>query len=122
LNAFRILLAVAAWPFEEKEHVNPVERKYFSPRYRKWLTVERKFKCDAATWAPNIGISWLFHDKMFATGKWDDGTPIKWREANRVMQDIQELEGLPKWVRKLYRKGIKSKWSYKAWCEKRKVA
>jgi len=121
MSAFRIFFAVAAWPFEEKPFIVKDDRRYYSPRYKKWLTVLKGFRCDGSTWSPNIGWAWLFHDWIFARGVWDDGTPILWRQANRVMVDIMKEEGLPPWVRKIYRCGIRSKYSFKAWQKHRQT-
>ena len=112
---FRILLAVASWPFEPARHYNESPKTYYSKRYKKWVTVPIGFECDGSTWSPNIGWAWLFHDWLFYSGKWDDGTPILWREANMVMWDIMQEEGWPEWVYKIYQRGIMSKWSYRAW-------
>ena len=112
-------LHVLAWPFEPDEVETTIVNHYYSKRYDKHLTIPMWFKCDGATWAPNIGRSWLFHDWMFHCGRWDDGTPILWRQANRVMQDIMQEEDQPRLVRYVYRRGITSHWSLDAWKEAR---
>lgn len=112
---FQAICALLYWPFEKRNFIAKRDYQYFSERFKKWVTVIKGFICDAATWAPNIGIAWLFHDWLFCYGKWDDGTPIKWHEANRVMMDIMIEEGWPKWVRDVYWRGIKTRWSLKAW-------
>ena len=118
-KTFGVIGSILAWPFESKEYVNKELRRYYSKRYKKWITVPLLFKCDGATWAPNVGWAWLFHDWMFYHGKFDDGTEIKWRQANRIMIDIMLAESQPTWAINLFRKGIKSKWSLKAWQKKR---
>lgn len=115
----RALFAIMLWPFEPKVHVNKHIRSYYTIRYHKWITVPIGFECDASTGSPNIGISWLFHDRMFKTGKFDDGTPILWRQANRIMLDIMKDEQQPRWVRNAYRRGVGTKYSLAAWREHR---
>ena len=121
LSNIRAIGRVIAWPLEAKEYVNPFMSIYYSKRYDKYVTIEKGFVSDGASCCPNFGISWLVHDKLFRTGKWNDGSPVKWRQANRVMLDIMEQEGQPKWVRWLIRKGINSKYGLKAWKERRKA-
>jgi len=120
MNAIKLLYHFAVWPFESKVFKTNRIHSFYSKRYGKWITVPIGFKCDGSTWSPNIGWSWLFHDWLFAKGKFDDGTPCKWRQANMIMRDVMTDEGQFKWVKKLYQKGIKSKWSYKAWRKHRK--
>ena len=115
MKTLEALFGVFCWPFEPKWYVTKHSHSYFSKRYQKWLLVPEGFKCDGSTWSPNIGWGWLFHDWAFFWGRWADGTPITWRQANMVMKDIQEDEGWPRWVRKTYWKGIRSKWSLSAW-------
>lgn len=79
----------------------------------------RGFICDGATWAPNIGQAWLVHDWLFASGCFADGSQVSWRQANRIMVDIMRAEGWATWVIRVFRKGIKGKWSYRAWKEHR---
>ena len=112
-------MAIVAWPFEPKRLVTPYEYRYFSRRYFKWITVPQGFHYDGATCAPNVGLSFIFHDWLFAYGRFDNGTPIKWREANLVMSDIMSDENVPRWVRNIYRRGINSHHSYKAWLKHR---
>lgn len=111
----RIFFAVLAWPLEPKKYVNKIQRTFITRYEGKTVTVPIDFESDGATYAPNIGFGWLFHDHMFKYGKFDDGTPLKWRQANRIMVDVMEAEGWPRWVRRFYRRGIRSKHSLKAW-------
>ena len=114
------LWGIIKWPFEPSSYTVKHPFPYFSPRYHRVLLIPKGFKCDGATWAPNLGRAWIVHDWMFAAQCWADGTPIKWREANRVMQDIMESEGWPRWVVRAFRAGIRTKWSHAAWKEKQK--
>jgi len=107
------------WPFEPDVYTVKHVHRYYSKRYKKWVTVPLRFKCDGSSWSPNVGWGWLFHDWLFFWGKFDDGTPCKWRQANRIMKDIMAEEDWPKWVYRIYHKGVKTKWSYKAWKEHR---
>ena len=115
MKFLKLIGAIALWPFESYEYTVVTLKTFTSTRYNKKITPPIGFKCDGATWAPNLGLGWLYHDWMFKHGKFDDGTPITWRQANRIMLDIMELEGWPRWVRRQYRRGIKSKFSLKAW-------
>lgn len=74
------------------------ERKYFSPRYEKWVTVPKGYLSDGATGASDIfSDSWWIHDKLCDTGTWDDGTCCSNWQASHVISDILQVEG--RWIR-----------------------
>ena len=91
MNAIKLLYHFAVWPFESKVFKTNRIHSYYSRRYKKRVTVPIGFKCDGSTWSPNIGWSWLFHDWLFANGKFDDGTPCKWRQAELSESGAKEL-------------------------------
>lgn len=70
------------------------ERKFYSLRYKKWVTVPKGYTSDGATWALDIfSDSWWFHDKLCDTGKWDDGTCVSNWQASHVLGDVLSHEG-----------------------------
>ncbi len=116
---FKVFKAIIKWPFEKKKYINPRDITYHSRRYDKSLTVLKGFESDGSTASPNLGKGWLFHDRAFEHGHWDDGTPIEFKQANRIMADIMEDEGWPKLIRKAYWRGIKSRICRRTWNEYR---
>jgi len=109
------LRGILGWAFEPKQYTVPRTFCYFSPRYHRVIMVPKGFTCDGATCAPNLGTAWIVHDYLFATHKWADGSPVTWRQANRVLHDIMEHEQWPEWVCRAFRRGVKTRWSLKAW-------
>jgi len=74
----------------------PIEIKYYSVRYDKYVTVPKNYPSDGATGGVDIfSISWWVHDKVCDTGEWDDGTKINNWQASKVLQDILRSEGRP---------------------------
>lgn len=70
---------------------------YYSPRYKKHVTVDPDMY-DGATGASDINTAgWWVHDQLCKTGKWDDGTPINNWECSQVLQDILKSEN--RWFR-----------------------
>lgn len=119
MKTLRFMGRFILWPFESNVYVTKRRHSYHSKRYDNWIVVPLHFKCDGSSWSPNVGWSWLFHDWLFFWGKFNDGTPCTWRQANMIMRDIMAEEKWPKWVYRIYHKGVKTKWSYKAWKEHR---
>lgn len=77
------------------------EIRYFSPRYKKMITVPKGRKSDGATFATDIDSeSWWVHDELCLEGKWDDGSPVTAIQAARVISDILWYEG--RWFRSVY--------------------
>jgi len=118
-QSFRAVLKIVAWPFEPSVYVAPYTATYYSRRYDKSLTMYEGDSMDGATCCPNFGESWKFHDIGFKRGRWDDGTPMTWRQINNVMKDIMVEEEQPEWVQRLVRKGINSKYGYQVWKKRR---
>jgi len=79
---------------------------YYSPRYKKTITVKPKIY-DGATGAIDINsASWWVHDQLCNTGKFDDGTKCSNWQASQVLQDILKDEG--RWARASY-------WFWSTW-------
>lgn len=76
----------------------PIEIKYFSPRYKKFVTVPKGYVSDGATGASDIySKAWWVHDMLCDRGTWDDGTPVTNWQASSVLSDILKDEG--RWFR-----------------------
>ena len=72
---------------------------YLSERYQKWVIREAQDNSDGATGAKDIdSFSWLFHDELCDTGKWEDGTPCTNWQGSNVCSDILDEENY--WFRK----------------------
>lgn len=56
------------------------------------ITVPTNFLSDGASWAPDVGCSWIFHDYLYATHKFDDGSECSFDMANNIMLDICSLQ------------------------------
>lgn len=59
----------------------------------KVLTVPRGFLTDGSSRGPDLGTSWIFHDKLYANHQFDDGSMCLRATADRIMRDILQLEG-----------------------------
>ena len=67
---------------------------YYSPRYKRTITVPAGRISDGATCAMDItSRGWWIHDELCLRGKWDDGTPLCNRECSQVLQDVLKAEG-----------------------------
>ena len=68
-------------------------RRYYSERYSKWVYLEFGYLSDGATGAFDIhSWGWWIHDKLCATGVWEDGTPVNNFQASSVLGDILASE------------------------------
>jgi hypothetical protein len=68
---------------------------YYSPRFKKTVTVPEGYLSDGAS-GPAADIyskSWWVHDVMCDLGKWDDDTRCTNFEASKVLSDILKSEG-----------------------------
>lgn len=71
---------------------------YYSPRYKKYVTVPDGYPSDGATGARDIASdSWWVHDKLCDTGLFDDGTSCNNMQASLILYDILKSEG--RWFR-----------------------
>lgn len=68
------------------------EKYVYSDDNGNQLTVPENFMCDGASYAFDIGCSWIFHDYLYATHKWDNGTDCTFHQANRVMSNVLQDE------------------------------
>lgn len=72
---------------------------YYSPRYKKFITVEEGFISDGASGPAQdvVSISWWVHDWVCCIWKFDDGTHITKTMASTILYDILMSE--KRWVR-----------------------
>lgn len=61
----------------------------------KTLTVPSGFLTDGSSGGPDVGSSWIFHDFLYATHKFDDNVFIKRRKADKLMHQILISEHRP---------------------------
>ncbi|MBV5330605.1 MAG: hypothetical protein JZU65_23740 [Chlorobium sp.] len=67
---------------------------YYSPRYRKTITVPAGYISDGATGAMDIASrAWFIHDALCQFGAWDDGTKLSNWQCSQVLQDVLTDEG-----------------------------
>lgn len=62
--------------------------EYICTHEGRCITVKCGFMSDGASSAPDFGISWWFHDWLYATHQFDDGTPCSRRRADIIMCDV----------------------------------
>lgn len=63
--------------------------RYFSLRYKKWITVPKGYPSDGATGARDIkSQSWWVHDWLCDYGVFDDGTQCNNWQASMIVRDI----------------------------------
>ena len=72
---------------------------YYSPRYRKHITVPVGLRSDGASGpAEDItSIAWWTHDRVCGVWMFDDGTGITTHMASTILYDILRSEG--RWFR-----------------------
>ncbi len=67
---------------------------YYSPRYKKSVTVPKGYKSDGATYAPDLSKTAFFvHDWLCEEHGFDDGVECTRRQASRVYADILKARG-----------------------------
>lgn len=72
--------------------------RYYSPRYKKYVSIVEGMRSDGATGAMDIeSLAWWIHDQLCNTGRWDDGSECTNFQASMVLKDILKHEG--RWVR-----------------------
>lgn len=83
--------------------------RYWSPRYRKAITVPEGYQSDGASFiAPDIITrAWWLHDILCDVPLWDDGTSCNRWQSSMVLCDVMREEGrtirawlwfLPTWL------------------------
>jgi len=83
---------------------NPQRISYYSPRYKKWVSVPAGYFSDGATYAIDFcPKSWFVHDWICGNyldegpkpvgGQFDDGTPMTNWQASHIFADILREEG-----------------------------
>lgn len=60
----------------------------------KQIVVPIGFKSNGATGGPDIGWSWLFHDYLYLTHQFADGSTCDRQLADKIMYDILIYENL----------------------------
>jgi len=71
-----------------------VESDYIYKNGNITVTVPESFLTDGATGGPDYGCSWIFHDWLYATHKFDNDVECTRREADEVMSIILDNERL----------------------------
>ena len=67
---------------------------YYSPRYKKTISIPKGRISDGATGAMDItSRGWWIHDELCYRGKWDDGTNLTNWQCSQVLQDVLTEEG-----------------------------
>lgn len=56
------------------------------------VTVPVGFLTDGSTGGPDVGCAWLFHDWLYATHAYDDGSVCTQAEADALMSDILKAD------------------------------
>ena len=83
---------------------NPKEIRYYSPRYKKWITVPMGYLSNGADYVLDLcPKSWFVHDWICGNylgsgpkpigGEWDDGTKMTNWQLSHVFADILYEEG-----------------------------
>lgn len=87
---------------------------HISERYMQTVTVPTGFACDGATFAPDKGNGWKFHDWLFYWGKFTGGDRCTFTQANMILYDVMKEEGY--WIAaRFYIVGVFSPFSRSAW-------
>lgn len=75
------------------ELVAPI--RYWSPRYRKWITLPAGMVSDGASGPAEdlASLGWWVHDRLCETLAWDDGTACTAWQRSAVLHDILWSEG-----------------------------
>jgi len=58
----------------------------------KKITIPKGFLTDGSTGGPDIGWSWLFHDYLYFTHVFDDGSECTQKQADKIMYDLLTIE------------------------------
>lgn len=60
---------------------------------RNWIiVVPAGFVCDGSTGGPDWGVSWIFHDWLYANQKFDNGIPCERKVADKIMARVLSHE------------------------------
>lgn len=91
-----------------KKWIRTKPLRYLSPRYGKWIIIDKGYESDGATGAIDMASNaWWVHDKICETGTWHDGSPCSRWQASMVLHDVLVAEAycesdLIKWFRAKY--------------------
>lgn len=71
------------------------EYRYWSEKYKKWLTIPKGMYSDGATCARDLEDTdaWLIHDHICRYARWDDGTPISNWQGSTVLSIELKKDG-----------------------------
>ena len=84
-------------PEEKKAHppyCYVITKEWICKTHNGIITVPKGFLTDGASGGPDYGCSWIFHDWLYSTHKYDDGTPVKREDVDSLMKTILTLEGM----------------------------
>jgi hypothetical protein len=59
----------------------------------KSISVTRGFLTDGSSGGPDVGTAWIFHDYLYSTHMYDDGSYCSQDEADKIMRDVLMFEG-----------------------------
>jgi len=98
-NQTSLLISPPPFNFEykrggPKKYIAMQYKRYYSPRYDKYVDINIGYPSDGATSAPDINsFAWWVHDKLCETGRWADGTRLTNWQCSTVLYDILRAEG-----------------------------
>lgn len=72
--------------------INESKYKDYDNNYE--IIVPRNYLNDGSSGGPDYGRSWLFHDYLYCTHKFADGTECSREQADKIMSDILLHENL----------------------------
>ncbi|MFA5026409.1 MAG: hypothetical protein WC713_00905 [Candidatus Methylomirabilota bacterium] len=68
--------------------------RYWSPRYKKWITAPWKMIYDGSTGVPDLLTAGpVYHDVVCHWKSFDDGTPCSNLQASFIIHDVMKDEG-----------------------------
>lgn len=77
-----------------RKHIRKLRKslRFYSKRYKKWVTAKKNFFYDGATVVPDLDdLDGALHDWCFFVAYWDEGTPMTFEEANYVYVEWLQL-------------------------------
>lgn len=58
------------------------------------ITIPVGFLTDGSSGGPDVGVAWLFHDYLYATHMFSDGTQCTREDADSIMADILRADNM----------------------------
>ena len=73
--------------------------KFYSARYKKWVSIPAGYESDGASGPAQdvCSVSWWVHDMLCDAELWADGSPCSGWQRSTVLHDILMEEG--RWIR-----------------------